>query len=363
MPAAKPNKPRPATQGRPLKDPLRSPAVGIPRVAVPSAGFGPKRAADVNIPGPDLRKTEISEFGDWLRTQTNKQQLPYQENAILAYTEVARVLDRWMTKEGIDGDFTACDTDVLNRFFADYRKSHTQGGTNTRQRNLHHLFKWLAKVHGHPDPWTEALVRYGPSEVPPSTLSKELITDIFEVTGNGTATTFAEARDEAIFRMLTEGVRREELAQMELSDLPEDLIANPIVRVLPLKGARASTQGRVVPLSMATARSLAAYLRVRRSHRQAALPALWLGTRNRGPMTGSGIYRMVRRRTLEAGYRPTRPHQYRHTFANDWLDGGGSEGDLMRLMGWKSRSMVDRYAKDMQVQRAVKAKQARGDMY
>jgi hypothetical protein len=45
------------------------------------------------------------------------------------------------------------------------------------------------------------------------------------------------------------------------------------------------------------------------------------------------------------------------------FDGGGSEGDLMRLMGWKSRSMVDRYAKDMQVQRAVKAKQARGDTY
>jgi hypothetical protein len=51
------------------------------------------------------------------------------------------------------------------------------------------------------------------------------------------------------------------------------------------------------------------------------------------------------------------------TFANDWLDGGGSEGDLMRLMGWKSRSMVDRYARDMQVARAVKAKRARGDMY
>jgi hypothetical protein len=30
--------------------------------------------------------------------------------------------------------------------------------------------------------------------------------------------------------------------------------------------------------------------------------------------------------------------------ANDWLAGGGSEGDLMRLMGWHDRSMVDRYA-------------------
>ena len=48
---------------------------------------------------------------------------------------------------------------------------------------------------------------------------------------------------------------------------------------------------------------------------------------------------------------------------NDWLAGGGSEGDLMRLMGWHDRSMVDRYAADMQDQRAFEAKRRRGDMY
>jgi hypothetical protein len=31
----------------------------------------------------------------------------------------------------------------LNRFFADYLKAHTQGGTNSLQRNLAHLFEWL----------------------------------------------------------------------------------------------------------------------------------------------------------------------------------------------------------------------------
>ena len=54
---------------------------------------------------------------------------------------------------------------------------------------------------------------------------------------------------------------------------------------------------------------------------------------------------------------------FRHTVANDWLAGGGSEGDLMRLMGWHDRSMVDRYAADMQDQRAFEAKRRRGDMY
>jgi hypothetical protein len=137
---------RAKAQDRPLKDPLRAPTVGGPSAGTMSAGalaagFDPRQDPGVDIPGPDLRKMAISEFGDWLRTQTNKNKLPFQENAIHSYTEVAEVLDRWMTENDIDGDFTACDTDLLNRFFADYRKSHTQGGTNTRQRNLHHIFK------------------------------------------------------------------------------------------------------------------------------------------------------------------------------------------------------------------------------
>jgi integrase len=120
-----------------------------------------------------------------------------------------------------------------------------------------------------------------------------------------------------------------------------------------------------VPLMMRSAQALTDYLRVRRSHRQARLPALWLGSRNRGPMTGSGVYQMLDRRAEEAGYDPqaVHPHMFRHTVANDWLAGGGSEGDLMRLMGWHDRSMVDRYAADMQDQRAFDAKRRRGDMY
>jgi hypothetical protein len=35
----------------------------------------------------------------------------------------------------------------------------------------------------------------------------------------------------------------------------------------------------------------------------------------------------------------------------------------MRLMGWKDRSILDRYAADMQVQRAIEAKRKRGQIY
>ena len=39
-----------------------------------------------------------------------------------------------MTGQSADGDFTACDSAMLNKFFADYLKSHTQSGTNALQR-------------------------------------------------------------------------------------------------------------------------------------------------------------------------------------------------------------------------------------
>jgi integrase/recombinase XerD len=78
------------------------------------------------------------------------------------------------------------------------------------------------------------------------------------------------ARDHAIIRILrSESIRRAEVLGMVMHSLPADVIKNPLIPLVPSKGARAAGEWRIISLAPASARALAIYLGARRHHKLA----------------------------------------------------------------------------------------------
>lgn len=209
--------------------------------------------------------------------------------------------------------------------------------------------KWLvaeeeidsSPANGLSAPKTEA------PEVP--ILSTDDLTKLLKVvTGRG----WPELRDKAIIMLwLDSGVRLSEVTNRTVDDVDLDM---QVLHVMG-KGKRA----RAVPFGVKTAQALDRYLRARSKRPEAkTYDALWLGVKTKNPLTTSGAGKLLARRSEEAGIGRVHPHQFRHTFAHMWLSDGGNETDLMRITGWKSRSMLDRYAASAGAERARKAHRA-----
>jgi site-specific recombinase XerD len=174
---------------------------------------------------------------------------------------------------------------------------------------------------------------------------------------------FEDVRDTAIIRLLLDtGMRRAELHSLRGRMEEDGSVTGDID--LKLREARVMGKGgrpRISPFGARTAQALRMYLLARYSHPEGHRSEMWIG--HRGPLTASGLLHMLRRRGREAGIPGLFTHAFRHTAAHLQLAQGAQEGDLMRLMGWKTRDMLDRYGRAGADARARASYRSPGDRF
>ncbi len=293
----------------------------------------------------DLLDEAVRSFGRHLRAGN------LSERTLETYNESLTLFARFLAQQNRPLDPAQIRTADVQEFITELLRTRKPATASVRYRALQQFFKWLVEEDEIKE---NPMARMRPPKVPeqpPEVLREEELRRLLDVVDKGQA--FEDKRDAALLRVLVDtGGRRAEVCGLRY--YPDDPEQNDIdldqgiLRVMG-KGGRE----RVLPIGRKAIKALDRYLRVRARHNQAYLPWLWISDNGRlGP---NGILQLVRRRGMQAGIGKVYPHQLRHSFAHAWLASGGEETDLMRLTGWKSRSMLSRYGASAATERALAA--------
>jgi site-specific recombinase XerD len=276
--------------------------------------------------------------------------LPLWEMSLAAGNKSRKTIDLYITgvtqyiKWCRDNDRpVALDRRGVEEWTAHLLKSFTPATARARQTALRQFSKWLTDEKEIPSNDLLALPAPKLDEKVVDALTDDELKRVLQACQG---TSFRDRRDEAMLRLMAEtGMRAGEVIAMAVDDVDVKTGYATIVRG---KGGR----GRVVSFGPKTQLAIGRYLRLRRTHRLADTPQLWLGA---GGQTYSyaGMQRAFEHRGRLAGVPRLHPHLLRHTAATRWRRAGGSEEGAMQVMGWRSHDMLLRYTRATASERAA----------
>lgn len=278
---------------------------------------------------------QITSFRRWLHFENKS------EKTRTVYTAAATKFAGWLWENRAVSDWALVEPEHVRDWVISILDTRSAGYASNLFRALQQFAKWYAAEEDAVNPMAGMKPPILPEKEIPVVREAQLRALLKSCEGKE----YVQRRDAAIiYLFLDSGIRRAELTALKVDEVDLD---HREVTVLG-KGRRT----RTVSFGRKTAWALDRYITERSRHRQAEDPALWLGEKGRGPMTGSGIFQMIQRRGERVGIDGLHPHVMRHTWAHMQKQANMSDDEIMKHAGWRSPQMLARYAASTAAERA-----------